>query len=210
MRPSRPLFPGNSNHRQGNPTTETGGATEQALLQLLEQQLALMRQQQRLEQERLQQQQVTSEPATSARAILECIRSTLGGLPSSVDVMTDSQRVRATRACDAGGRLGQLLTPLAVEQSNQECIRRVLGRLPASAREINKAERLLVEQGCFGGRSLTGRLAAGDDGARRGFFTNSQAGETGAIEKWSNPTGLAILGILLTLFATAISLFKGN
>ena len=144
------------------------------------------------------------------RAILDCIRRTLGGLPSSADVMTDSQRVEASRACDAGGRLGQLLSPFAVEQSNQECTRRVLGRLPASARDMTKAEQRQVEQGCFGGRSIIGRLAVEAEGNRRGFFINSQAGEVGSVEKLTNPTALAVLGILLTLFASAISLFKGN
>ncbi|PKB78394.1 MAG: hypothetical protein BZY88_18685 [SAR202 cluster bacterium Io17-Chloro-G9] len=148
-------------------------------------------------------------PAISDRETLDCIRRTLGGLPSSSDVLTDSQRVEVNRACDAGGRLGQLLTPIAVEQSNQECIRRTLGRLPASTQDMTKAERRLVEQDCFGGRSIQGRLAE-EAGPRRGFFTNSQAGQIGSVEKLTNPTGLAVLGILLTLSASAISLFKGN
>ena len=187
----------------GETATDAGGAREEALLQLLEQQLALLQEQQRLE-------QAPNEPPTSDQEILECIRSTLGGWPSSINVMTESQRVEVSRACGGGGRLGRILTPAAVEQSNQQCIRRVLGRLPVSARDLDKADRRIVEQECFGGRSITGRLAEEDTGSRRGFFTNSQAAEVNSIEKLSNPTGLAVLGILLTLFATAISLFKGN
>lgn len=169
-----------------------------------------MREQQRLEQERLGQQQERREAASSDRENLDCIRRTLGGLPSSADVMTESQRVEASRACDAGGRLAQLLTPFAVDQSNQECIRRVLGRLPVGDRDMTEAEQRLLEQGCFGGKSIPGRLAGEEAGSRRGFFINSQTGDIGSVEKLSNPTALAMLGILLTLFATAISLFKGN
>ena len=208
--PQQTPGPGQQQPPSGQTATQAGNTTEEALRQLLEQQLALMRQQQRLEQERLRQQQAGSESAISDREILDCIRRTLGGLPSSSGVMTDSERVEVSRACDAGGRLGQLLTSFAVEQSNQECIQRVLGRLPASTRDITKAERRLVEQGCFGGRAISGQLAAADEGSRRGFFTNSQAAEAGSVEKLTNPTGLAVLGILLTLSATAISLFKGN
>ena len=75
---------------------------------------------------------------------------------------------------------------------------------------MTKAERRLVEHGCFGGKSIPGRLAGEEAGSRRGFFINSQAGDIGSVEKLTNPTALAVLGILLTLFASAISLFKGN
>ena len=44
----------------------------------------------------------------------------------------------------------------------------------------------------------------------RGFFTNSSSGEFSDIDRLIDPTSLAVLGILLTLLATSISLFKGN
>ena len=44
----------------------------------------------------------------------------------------------------------------------------------------------------------------------RGFFTNSSSGQFSDIDKLIDPTSLAVLGILLTLLATSISLFKGN
>jgi len=44
----------------------------------------------------------------------------------------------------------------------------------------------------------------------RGFFTNSSSGEISDIDKLIDPTSLAVLGILLTLLATSISLFKGS
>ena len=43
-----------------------------------------------------------------------------------------------------------------------------------------------------------------------GFFTNSSSGQFSDIDKLIDPTSLAVLGILLTLLATSISLFKGN
>lgn len=184
----------------GQTATESGNSTEQALLQLLERQLELLR----LEQER-------SEPVISDRELLGCIRNVLGGLPSSYQELQPRQRTDAIGACPgAAGRLEQLLSPASVEQSNEECIERVLGHRPASAGDLTGEERRLVEARCFRNRLVQGRLAAEDEGPRRGFFTNSQAGEAGSLEKLSNPTALAVLGILLTLFATAISLFRGN
>ena len=44
----------------------------------------------------------------------------------------------------------------------------------------------------------------------RGFFTNSASGALGDIERFMDPTSLAVFGILLTLLATSLSLFKGN
>ena len=93
--PQQATVPRQQQSPMGQTTTRAGGGTEAALRRLMEQQLALMREQQRLEQERLGQQQGRSQPAGSDREILDCIRRTLGGLPSNVDVMTDSQRVEA-------------------------------------------------------------------------------------------------------------------
>ena len=44
----------------------------------------------------------------------------------------------------------------------------------------------------------------------RGFFTNSSSGSISDVEKFIDPTTLAVLGILLTLLATSLSLIKGN
>ena len=44
----------------------------------------------------------------------------------------------------------------------------------------------------------------------RGFFTNSSTGQISDIDKIMDPTSLAVLGIILTLMATSLSLFKGN
>ena len=44
----------------------------------------------------------------------------------------------------------------------------------------------------------------------RGFFTNSSNGQISDIDKIMDPTSLAVLGIILTLMATSLSLFKGN
>ena len=44
----------------------------------------------------------------------------------------------------------------------------------------------------------------------RGFFTNSSTGEFSDIDKLMDPTSLAVLGILLTLLASSLSLFKGS
>ena len=53
----------------------------------------------------------------------------------------------------------------------------------------------------------------GVDGGRkspRGFFTNSVSGSVSDVDKFMDPTTLAVFGILLTLVATSLSLFKGN
>lgn len=44
----------------------------------------------------------------------------------------------------------------------------------------------------------------------RGFFSNSASGEVSDIDRLLDPTALAVLGILLTLVATSLSLVKGS
>ncbi|PKB78548.1 MAG: hypothetical protein BZY88_17820 [SAR202 cluster bacterium Io17-Chloro-G9] len=70
-----------------------------------------------------------------------------------------------------------------------------------------------IQQGS--NRSGTG---GGDDGQKksggglptRGFFTNSVSGSISDVDKFMDPTTLAVFGILLTLLATSLSLVKGN
>ena len=45
---------------------------------------------------------------------------------------------------------------------------------------------------------------------KRGFFTNSASVDSEALDDALDPTTLAVIGILLTLVATGIQLFKGN
>lgn len=47
-------------------------------------------------------------------------------------------------------------------------------------------------------------------GLSRGFFTNSQVGQLGNLNTSVDPTMLAVIGILLTLGATTLQLFRGN
>jgi len=47
-------------------------------------------------------------------------------------------------------------------------------------------------------------------GRTRGFFTNSQVGQLGNVNTSVDPTMLAVIGILLTLGATTLQLFRGN
>ena len=47
-------------------------------------------------------------------------------------------------------------------------------------------------------------------GPTRGFFTNSQVGQLGKVNSLVDPTALAVIGILLTLGATMMQIFKGN
>jgi len=47
-------------------------------------------------------------------------------------------------------------------------------------------------------------------GPTRGFFTNSASGDMDDLNRFMDPTTLAVLGILLTLVATSLSLVKGN
>jgi hypothetical protein len=44
----------------------------------------------------------------------------------------------------------------------------------------------------------------------RGFFTNSQVGQLGSVNRAIDPGTLAVIGILITLAATTLQLFKGN
>ena len=44
----------------------------------------------------------------------------------------------------------------------------------------------------------------------RGFFTNSMSTDTNGLDDALDPTALAVIGILITLVASAIQLFKGN
>ena len=46
--------------------------------------------------------------------------------------------------------------------------------------------------------------------ANRGFFSNSGTGAFGDLEESLDPTTLAVIGILITLAATAVQLVKGN
>jgi len=47
-------------------------------------------------------------------------------------------------------------------------------------------------------------------GPTRGFFTNSQVGQLGSVNNLMEPTTLAVLGILFTLAATTLQLFRGS
>lgn len=47
-------------------------------------------------------------------------------------------------------------------------------------------------------------------GPTRGFFTNSQVGQLGSVNNLMEPTTLAVLGILFTLAATTMQLFRGS
>ena len=47
-------------------------------------------------------------------------------------------------------------------------------------------------------------------GPSRGFFTNSQVGQLGSVNRVIDPSTLAVIGILITLAATTLQLFKGN
>ena len=58
-------------------------------------------------------------------------------------------------------------------------------------------------------RGNGGRISGGGL-PTRGFFTNSVSGSISDVDKFMDPTTLAVFGILLTLLATSLSLFKGN
>ena len=49
-----------------------------------------------------------------------------------------------------------------------------------------------------------------ESGRSRGFFTNSISADTNALNSRLDPTALAVIGILITLAATAVQLVKGN
>ena len=172
--------------------------------------------------------QVGSPGSIPDTVTLECIRGVLGYLPAGPQEMTQEQRNTASGACPGTrGRMGQVLNPRAVDQSNQECAARVLGFLPTSIQAMTGEETRRVQSACFGGKPIPGaRTAIGaqattdfptpvdasapDRGPTRGFFINSASGEIGDLDKFMDPTMLAVLGILLTLLASSLSLVKGN
>ena len=47
-------------------------------------------------------------------------------------------------------------------------------------------------------------------GSTRGFFTNSQIGQLGSVNKLFEPAFLAVIGILITLAATTMQMMRGN
>ncbi len=49
-----------------------------------------------------------------------------------------------------------------------------------------------------------------ESGRSRGFFINSISADTNALNRTLDPTTLAVIGILITLAATAVQLVKGN
>ena len=53
-------------------------------------------------------------------------------------------------------------------------------------------------------------LGTGEKHIVRGFFTNSPTGSIGDIDRAMNPTTLAVLGLLITLAAASMSLFRGR
>ena len=105
--------------------------------------------------------------------------------------------------------MGQVLNPRAVDQSNQKCAERVLGYLPPSIQAMTSEETQRVQGACFGGKPIPGAPPPNRDPIR-GFFTNSASGNMSDLNSFMDPTKLAVLGILLTLVATSLSLFKGN
>ncbi|PKB63812.1 MAG: hypothetical protein BZY80_05190 [SAR202 cluster bacterium Io17-Chloro-G2] len=151
----------------------------------------------------------SSDPGT-----LECIRGVLGYLPSHTQEMTQDQREAAGRACPgAKDRLGRVLNPAAVDRSNRECIERVLGYSPPATRTMTADETRLVQGACFWGKPKGGAPALDPvptRGQTRGFFINSASGDMAQVDDLMDPTSLAVLGLLLTLLATSLTLVKGN
>ncbi|PKB63813.1 MAG: hypothetical protein BZY80_05195 [SAR202 cluster bacterium Io17-Chloro-G2] len=158
---------------------------------------------------------------------LECVRGVLGYLPATGPrEMTQEQLDAAGSACPGlRGRMGQVLNPRAVDQSNRECAQRVLGYLPPNVQAMTAEETQRVQAACLGGRSIPDDPTLSRDSIRgepipsdpapsqdpiRGFFTNSASGNMSDLNNLLDPTMLAVLGILLTLVATSLSLVKGS
>ena len=140
-------------------------------------------------------------------ATLECIRGVLGYLPADPQEMAPEQRNVVGTACPgARGRLGQVLNPIAVDQSNRECAERVLGNLPET---MTSDERQRMLEACFGVEPTSGAPAP-NRGPTRGFFTNTSVGGLGTVNQFFTPTMLAVFGILLTLGATVMQMVKGS
>jgi len=90
----------------------------------------------------------------------------------------------------------------------------------ALERQFMEQERQLMEQERLNREFGQASSSIGDPGGRpkpptpglttRGFFTNSASGSMSDLNKFMDPTTLAVVGILLTLVATSIPLVKGN
>ena len=93
-------------------------------------------------------------------------------------------------------------------------------RQEESERQRSERERQRRDQGRSNLEFVQASSSIGDPGDRprfpskglpsRGFFTNSASGSMSDVDNFMDPTTLAVLGILLTLVATSLSLVKGN
>ena len=59
-------------------------------------------------------------------------------------------------------------------------------------------------------RNQTSDGGAVEKSATRGFFTNSQIGQLGSVNRAVDPSTLAVIGIFITLVATSLQRFRGN
>ncbi len=93
---------------------------------------------------------------------------------------------------------------------DQERLKREQERLRQEV-EFNLNQQRLEQQRRV--RLADGRLSKDEPvqkGPTRGFFTNSQIGQLGSVNRLIDPSILAVIGILITLVATTLQLFKGN
>ena len=143
------------------------------------------------------------------RQIQESCFSEVSGVPGQ-PVVAGQPPLDGQGAAGAGGGLAadafqQLLEQQLALMQEQQRLEQV--RLD---QEQERLERESQEQTTAEGEDQPADGQPNDEGPRRGFFTNSAAGEANAVDKIMDPSTLAVLGILLTFVATSLSLLKGN
>jgi len=95
---------------------------------------------------------------------------------------------------------------------DQERLKREQERLRQEV-EFNLNQQRLEQEGSRvqleGGQPPPGDEPIGK-GSTRGFFTNSQIGQIGSVNKSLDPATMAVIGIMITLAATTLQMLRGN
>ncbi len=169
--------------------------------------------------------------AASAAATQKCIQNILQRVPGRAEDVTEQEKERIRVDCFSGGAsvpgqpavageqpaTGQSISGEAGSPAT-DAFQQLLEQQLALMQEQQRLEQVRIEQEQERlererqdqAPSSPGEGQPAEEGPRRGFFTNSAAGEANAVDKLMDPSTLAVLGILMTLLATSLSLLKGN
>jgi hypothetical protein len=164
--------------------------------------------------------------AASDAATQRCIQNILRRVPGRSEDVTDQEKERIRSECFSGAAslpgqpvvagqapAGGESIPAAGGDPAADAFQQLLEQQLALMQEQLRLEQVRLEQEqerLDQGQLPSGEGQPAEEGPRRGFFTNSAVGEANAVDKLMDPSTLAVLGILITLLATSLSLLKGN